>query len=123
MFIELKNSIRNLIFLFIIGLILFGLYNDAQQKQKERADNKLKYGTEFVTNKDLLAVEKEVKWKIDHPEKNNFSVEKGRTIFYFKIINGPSKDPITMGYLDPYFAMQIKEFQYKGYDVIIYIRR
>jgi hypothetical protein len=122
MFIELKNSIRNLIFLLIIGLILFGLYNDAQQKQKERADNKNKYGIE-LTNKDLTAVEKEMKWQIDHPEKNKFYVTKGLTTFYFKIMNGPSGDPVTMGYFDQYFAQQIKEFQYKGYNVIIYIRR
>lgn len=123
MFPELKNNIRSLIFLFIIGLILFGLYNDAQQKQKERVENKTKYGVESIANKDLIAVEKEVKWEVDHLEKSDFRVEKRREIFYFKIMNAPSKDPITMGYLDPYFATQIKEFQYKNYDIIIYIRR
>jgi len=123
MFPELKNNIIKLVGIAIIVLILFGLYNDAQQKRKERTDNKTKYGVEFMTNKDLASIEKEIKWEIDHPEKLDFKVEKYLTIFYYQITNGKSGDPVALGYLDKYFVTVIKEFQYKGNNIIIYIQK
>jgi hypothetical protein len=121
---ELKRNLKNLIFLVLIASFLFYLWHDAQVKSEQRVQNKAKYGIHMVSDTDINNVEKEIKKQIDTGKRIEFNrFQKGDALLYYLIVNGKENDPVSTGRMDPKCAIIIKEFQYKGKDIIIYSQK